>query len=237
MALPEMQVPLPEIGIEAKRELPGFVAEEQRALLRIAHPGVRRPVKPSYAFIRQRTIDLNPPQTTEDIELWSELRRGLLSQTNHPRWAGSIAVGNEFHTVGWFSVVDSGVKEDHFCTLRCSCCLPAFDEPDSQAYEACEAKDSVIEDRAKVFRDLLGTDGLDTVPGGLEAALAHTVADIKNDSLIWPPSHRSDALLVEGLALSFGVSPKKVLDAALSLQAARVLEIQDSERPILKLAA
>lgn len=237
MALPEMQVSLAEIGIEAKRELPDFAEEEKRAALRIMYPEVKRPVRPSYALIRQRTIDLSPPQTTEDVELWRELRMGLLNQMNHPRWTGSIAVGSEFHTVGWFSVVEPAPAENHFCTLRCSCCLPAFEEPDSPDYEACNAKDQVIEDRAKVFRDLLGADGLSAIPGGLEAALGQTIADIKNDQLIWPPSHRSDALLAEGLALSFGVNSKRILDAALGLQAARVLEIQDSERPILKLVA
>ncbi len=234
MALPEMSVALPEISIEAKRELPDFVREEQRAQLRLAEPEIPRPVWPSYAFIRQRTPDLSPQPTTEDVELWRELRMDLLHQTNHPRWTGSIAIGTEFHTVGWYSVVDT--VSDHHCALRCSCCLPAFDEPDSDEYQPCPAQDAVIEERARTYHDLLGVDVAGT-PGGLKSALSQTVDIVRHDQLIWPPSHRSDMLLADGLALTFGVSPQKILDAALTLQGSRVLDIIDADKPILRLAA
>ncbi len=239
MALPMLCSPVPEISVEAKRELPDFQIEEERARSRIRNPEIKRPVRPMYHLVRHRTPDLEIQDTTDEMVQWAELRKIMLAQTIHPRWVGSIAVGNTIHTIAWYMVAPQAENSGrHYCTLRCSCSLPSVDEPDSTEYAPCAAKDSVILERALAYRTALGIDEhLSAIKGGLTDLLGNLISEVKNDHLIWPPSHRSDALLVDGLSATFGVSPKKIMDAALPLEENKVVRIHDTDHPTIALAA
>jgi hypothetical protein len=238
MAVEAMQFPVREIDTKSKRELPDFVIEEARTARRIMEPEIIRPVRPSYAFIRTRTVELAPVQTTPEMQTWEFLRSIAHNQANYPRWAGSIAVGSEFHTGVWYSVAPQE-SHTHYCTLRCSCNLPDIREPDTEEYIGCDAQDGIISDRAQTYRKILGIDGdqLELVEGGLTEGLGSVILSLKNDHLAWPPSHRSDVLLVDGMAMTFNVNPKKIMNAAFTLQKQGLLEIRDYPQPVLSLAA
>jgi hypothetical protein len=238
MALKELQVPIPEVSVEAKRELPEFVREEQRAVDRIMYPEIERPVRPTYHLIRNYTPDLAIQDTTPEMEQWASLRNLALAQTNHPRWVGSVVFGNNMHTIAWYMVSPPEVESGHYCTLRCSCNMPSFSEPDSQEYIPCEAKELVIEDRAQEYRSALQIDeGFLHFSGAVTDLLRDLVKTVRTNHLMWPPSHRSDVLLVDGLSATFGVSPKKVMDAALPLEKDKLVQIHDTDRPTLGLMA
>lgn len=235
----ELRVPIPYVSTEAKRELPDFQMEERRAKDRLLSPGIQRPTRPMYAFVRQNTPDLERLETTEEMDALVAQRGLVLSETDHARWVGSIVIGNEAHTVAWYLIVPQADREaTHFCTLRCSCRLPAIDEPISKEYDPCPAKDAVIDQRAALYRDSLGiTDQITDTRGALTDLIDDLVKRVKSDHLLWPPSHRSDTLLVGGLSLTFGVSSERIMDAALPLEKRGTVQIQDSANPSIAIAA
>ncbi|HSX18407.1 MAG TPA: hypothetical protein VLE51_03570 [Candidatus Saccharimonadales bacterium] len=243
MAIEELRTPIPEISLEAKRELPDFVLEEERARHRLLDTsGIKRPVRPMYAFLRTTTRDLEAQSTTEDMDIWKEMRAVFLKQFNWGRWIGNIAVGNTYHTIGWFSVIEQQAEKNSRPTgvLRCACNLPAFNQPDLVEYVPCPATESVIAGRAHVYRETLGiNEEMLAVEGGLGLVdlVDCLVMEVKDDHLSWPPSHRNDMLLADGVAQTFGVSQKKILEAAHILKKRKVVDIYDAEYPMLSLAA
>lgn len=230
---PETQLNLPEISREAKREIPEFIAEEYRAIERIKDPSIPRPVRPIYNFLITKTPDLQPQHRDPEMVNWEYLRQLMLGQTNFPRWVKSVNIGGTNHTLAWYSVAESGGESIHFRTLRCSCSLPPAKEPETLDYKPCPAKNSEIFSRGEAFNKMLGADSSYSNIGAVTDLLKEFVKEAQTDPFMWPPSHRSDALLVGGLSVALGVSQKLILEAAKTLETEKLVVIRDGEYPII----
>ncbi len=218
MAIEELSSPIPEIKPE---DQPGIMA---------------------YSLLRNFVADLKSRQTTPGMSLWSELRFRYLGETNYPRWSTTFAINGEEHTIALYGVqgeLPNGKKYSH-SSLRCSCGLPdhksyidLYDE-----YHECPAKDIVISQRAKVYKRIVGGDEFREFDDeSLLKATVFLLNLIQRDPLAWPPSDRSDRILVNPLAEVFGIPKERMRANAEELAQNKVVELRGQRHPNIALAA
>jgi hypothetical protein len=218
MAFEDLNSPIPLISQE---ELPDLMA---------------------YSLLQNSVADLSPRQTPEGMNLWSELRYRYTGETNYPRWSEVMTVGEDSHTVVLYGVQGElpGGKAYSHSSLRCSCCLPDHKSfvDIHQEYHPCPAKDLVIGERSAVYRQLVGGDELGFFDDqSLRSLTVFLVNLIKRDPLAWPPSDRSDRILVDPLAIVFGVPKKRMRTAAEELANQKVVHLTGQDYPSISLAA
>jgi hypothetical protein len=121
----------------------------------------------AYSLLRNFVAELRPQPITPGMDLWRELRFIATGECNYARWSNTLVIDRVEHTVALFGV--SGEKPDGTCyqhsALRCSCSLPdhkSFRDLEEE-YQPCPAKDQVIVDRTRVYREIMGSHAMGSV--------------------------------------------------------------------------
>jgi hypothetical protein len=196
----------------------------------------------AYSLLRNFIADLNPRKTTPGMDMWSEFRYRTTGETNYARWSDTFAIDGVIHTVALFGVQGEkpGGKKYSHSALRCSCNLPdyrSFRDLDEE-YEPCPAKDMVINERVGIYRNLVGVEKLGTLSDeSLRRATVFLVNLVRKNPLAWPPSNRSDRLLIDPVAEVFGVSKEKMREGAEELAQENVVRLYGESYPSISLAA
>jgi hypothetical protein len=218
MAFKELESPIPEV-----------LPEDQPDLM-------------AYSLLQNFVADLTPRGTSDGMELWRELRYRATGEVNHPRWSQRVYVDGEIHTVGLYGVYGErpdGTSYD-YNALRCSCSLPdhkSFVDLNSE-YHSCPAKDFVIAERVKVYRELMGAKELGEISHGTLSKMTILLLEmIAKDRLAWPPSDRSDRVLIDPIAEVYDVSKPKMRQVVEELAEDKVVQIHGHTHPSLSLAA
>ncbi len=242
MAFEKLSSPIPEISAESKRQIPDFLLEEERARRRLLTPEIKRPERPMYAFVRNFTPDLKPSETTMDMEFWYALRRDATGELNYPRWSRAIVVDGVEHTVALCGVSGEapGGKQYIHSTLRCSCCLPDYKSYTDlkEEYQPCPAKDLVIDERTDVYREVVGGDEIRNIDDeSLYKAVVFLVGLAQKNRFSWPPSDRSDRLLVDPMAKVYGIPKERMRAGAKEMADRKIVKLHGEQHPSISLAA
>ena len=243
MALPEMCSPIREITTDQKRQIPEFKIQEEFAVERLLHPEVRRPVKPMYAFIVNKTAELATQPTSPGMDMWIDFRKAATDEFNYPRCTGSFEMDGVLHTTTLFHTVREAQETGYdYRLLRCSCCLPdyrltteVYDE-----YQPCPAKDMVIAKRAEVYEKIFGQHEYVVNKirrAALVDALKFIMSIVQKDPLAWPPSHRNDQLLIQGIAPIFDMATSELHGQAKLLQEDNLVVLHGEANPSISIAA
>lgn len=218
MAFEELSSPIPEIKPEDKPDIMAY------------------PIMSNFA------ADLNPRITTPGMEIWTEFRYRSIGETNHARWSSTIVIDGIEHNVALYGVQGEmpGGKEYGHSSLRCSCCLPDYKSFQDlhDEYHECPAQDLVIAERTKVYRELVGGEEIGAFDDeSLYKVTAFLIDLVRRDPLAWPPSHRSDRLLVDPLAEVFGVPKERMRAGAQEMAQDKVIHLHGEKHPSISLAA
>jgi hypothetical protein len=196
----------------------------------------------AYSLLRNFVADLAPRSTTPGFEMWAEFRYRSTREINYPRWAETLVIDGESHTVALCGVhgeLPNGTEYGHN-VLRCSCSLPdykTFTDLNDE-YVPCPAKDRVINDRVGVYKSLVGAEKLGRLSDeSLYKATIFLAGLIKKTPLAWPPSDRSDRLLVEPMAEVFEIPRERMLASAQELAHNKVVQLHGHIHPSISLAA
>lgn len=240
MATTEFCSPLPEITSDEKRQLPEFKLEEYIAVERYRNPEtlLRKPWT-IYPLIANKSVDLTPQPVTPGAEMWADFRKGAIGELNYPRWAHSYSIGGVEHTVTLYHVIGENTGgEYNYRLLRCTCCLPDIRDAGEifADYNPCPAKDMVIAERAMAYKQAFGEGALppeNAKDQVFEGALRMVMKIVELDPYAWPPSHRNDKLLLEGLAPVFGLPTETLIHEAKKLEENEVVVVQGEEHPTI----
>jgi len=205
-------------------------------------PTEEQPDIMAYSMLRNFVADLAPRATTDGMEMWAEFRYRFTGEANYPRWTKDFYLNGQNHTVALYRVngeAPGGEKYSH-SALRCSCSLPDYKSfVDLEAeYEPCPAKESVLDERVLPYKQILGSENIGRVKDDSLAKATEFVLDVvRRDQFAWPPSHRSDRLLVERLAQVFDISETRMMRAIEVLQEDELVRIHGQNHPSVSLAA
>jgi hypothetical protein len=214
---------------ELNSPIPGITPEEQPDIM-------------AYSLLRNFVADLSPRKITPGMEMWSEFRFRSTKETNYPRWSETYKIDGVEHTVGLFGVqgeLPNGESYSH-SKLRCSCCLPDYKSYQDyyDEYQQCPAKDLIIAERVKVYRELVGVEKLGHLSDESLFKATIFLADfIRKTPLAWPPSDRSDRLLVDPLAKIFEIPAERMRAGIEELAHDNVVQIHGLKHPSISIAA
>lgn len=196
----------------------------------------------AYSLLRNFVADLSPRKTSDGMDMWTEFRYRATGEINYPRWSTDVVLEGETHTVGLFAVHGEmpGGKEYAHSKLRCSCDLPDYRSflDLHEEYRPCPAKDLVISGRAAVYRRLVGIDQLGHLSDkSLFKATIFLIDLINKNPSAWPPSDRSDRLLVDPMAEVFEVPRERMRAGVEELAQDKVIQLHGHTHPSISLAA
>lgn len=244
MALPEMCSPMPEISKDEKRKIPALKMQEYLAVERYRTPWIKRaPPIPMYAFVANRTAELAPQPTSPGMDMWVDFRKAVTDELNYPRWTGRFEFDGVSHTTTLFHIVgENQAGEYNYRLLRCSCCLPDYHLATEiyEEYQPCPAKDLVIAQRAQIYKELFAPNYnmINEIRNrAFVGALKTIMGIIKTDPLAWPPSHRNDQLLLEGVAQIFDMPIAELHEEAKVLQENNIVILHGETHPSITIAA
>jgi hypothetical protein len=191
----------------------------------------------AYSLLTSYVVDLEPRPTTAGMGLWGELRRAAIHETNHPRWSKTIEVGGVEHVVGLYGVygeMPNGEPYTH-SALQCSCGLPDHSSFRNLAegYQPCPAKNMVIAERTEVYRNVIGPEKIGKLTKKSLPAATRFLLGIAQRPFAWPPSDRSDRLLIEPVAEVFDVPVSRIEELA----DGTVIQLHNGDYPSISLAA
>lgn len=196
----------------------------------------------AYSLLRGFVADLSPRPTTPGMEMWAGLRFMGTGEKNHARWSETMVVDGVSHTVALYGVWGEkpGGQPYSHNALRCNCCLPnhkSFTDLAAE-YQSCPAKDQVIARRTGVYKTLAGGSEFGSFDDdSLGKVTTFLVELVRKDPFAWPPSDRSDKLLVAPIAEILGVPEDRMLGGLRELAQDNVVHLHGNIHPSISLAA
>jgi hypothetical protein len=196
----------------------------------------------AFSMLRNFVADLSPRPVSPGTTMWFEFRYRSTGEMNYSRWSKVINLDGQEHELTLCAVkgeMPGGVQYAHN-TLRCNCCLPDYKSYKdlSDEYDPCPAKDLIIADRAHVYKSLVGVEQLGRLSNeNLKKAIVFLARIVNNNPFAWPPSDRSDRLLLDPIAEVYDIEPDRVRTSAQELAEGEVIQLHGRQHPSISLAA